>query len=126
MPWYWNLDPAARAWADRFAAAHDGLRPTAAQAADYSATLQWLQAVSTAGTTDSDAVVHTLDGRRFDDMFARGGEWRASDHMVVHDLYVVQVLPPAQLSEPHGWYRVLATVPAALAFPAGTQCRITP
>ena len=126
VPWYWNLDPAARAWADRFAAAHDGLRPTETQAADYSATLQWLQAVRTAGTTDADAVVRTLDGHRFDDMFAHGGEWRPSDHMVVHDLYVVQVLPPAQVSEPHGWYRVLATVPAALAFPAGTQCRMTP
>jgi len=126
VPWYWNLDPAARAWADRFAAAHDGLRPTAAQAADYSATLQWLQAVRSAGTTDADAVVRTLDGHRFDDMFAHGGEWRASDHMVVHDLYVVQVLPSAQLAEPHGWYRVLATVPAATAFPAGTQCRMAP
>jgi len=126
VPWYWNLDPAARAWADRFAAAHDGLRPTAAQAADYSATLQWLQAVRSAGTTNADAVVRVLDGHRFDDMFAHGGEWRASDHMVVHDLYVVQVLPSAQLAEPHGWYRVLATVPAATAFPAGTQCRMAP
>jgi branched-chain amino acid transport system substrate-binding protein len=126
VPWYWNLDPAARAWADRFAAAHDGLRPTAAQAADYSATLQWLQAVRTAGTTDADAVVRALDGHRFDDMFAHGGEWRASDHMVVHDLYIVQVLPSAQLSDPHGWYRVLQTVPAKTAFPAGTQCRMAP
>src|SRR6202051_2365933 len=24
VPWYWNLDPAARAWADRFAAGHNG------------------------------------------------------------------------------------------------------
>ncbi len=30
VPWYWNLDPAARAWADRFAATHDGRRPTEA------------------------------------------------------------------------------------------------
>ena len=26
MPWYWNLDPAACAWANRFPAAHDSLR----------------------------------------------------------------------------------------------------
>ena len=126
VPWYWNLDPAARAWADRFAAGHGGMRPTAAQAADYSATLQWLQAVQTAGTTDADAVVHVLDGHRFEDPFARHAEWRAADHMVVHDLYIAQVLPAAGLAEPHAWYRVLATVPAAVAFPPNGVCHLAP
>ncbi len=126
VPWYWNADPAARAWADRFAAAHDGRRPDAAQAADYSATTQWLQAVRTAGTTDADAVVRTLDGHKFEDMFAHAGEFRASDHAVVHDLSIVKVRPPAQFPEPHAWYDVLATVPAATAFPVGTECRMAP
>ncbi len=124
VPWYWNLDATARAWSDRFAASHGGLRPTAAQAADYSATLQWLQAVARAGTTDAEAVVRALDGHDFDDMFARHAEWRASDHAVVHDLYIVEVLPSAKLSEPHAWYHVLATVPAATAFPAGSECHM--
>lgn len=119
VPWYWDMDDRARAWADRFAAAHGGLRPTAAQAADYSATTQWLEAVAAAGTTDADAVVKTLDGRTFDDMFARHATWRASDHMVTHDLYVVDVLPPARLRAPHAWFSVVETVPAARAFPAG-------
>ncbi len=124
VPWYWNLDPAARAWSDTFAASHDGLRPTAAQAADYSATTQWLTAVKAAGTTDADAVVHALDGHGFSDMFAHSGEFRAADHMVVHDLYIVRVKPPAQLTEPHAWYEVLATIPAATAFPVGTECKM--
>ncbi len=97
VPWYWNLDPTARTWSDRFAAAHAGRRPTAAQAADYSATTQWLEAVRRAGTTDADAVSHALDGHRFSDMFARNAEFRAADHAVVHDLYVVRVRAPAQL-----------------------------
>jgi branched-chain amino acid transport system substrate-binding protein len=125
VPWYWNLDPTVRAWSDRFAAAHDGRRPTAAQAADYSATTQWLNAVRTAGTTDADAVIHVLDGHKFDDLFAHGGEFRASDHMVVHDLYVAKVRATAELPEPHAWYNILATVPAATAFPAGTECKMT-
>jgi branched-chain amino acid transport system substrate-binding protein len=124
VPWYWNLDAAARAWSDRFAAAHDGRRPTEAQAADYSATTQWLNAVRTAGTTDADAVVRALDGHKFDDFFAHGGEFRASDHAVVHDLYVVKVRAPAELPEPHAWFDVLATVPAATAFPLGTECKM--
>ena len=126
VPWYWNMDPAARAWADRFAKAHAGLRPTEGQAADYSATTQWLQAVKATGTTDADAVVKYLDGRKFDDMFAQHGEWRASDHALIHDLYVVQVLPPNEVTEPHGWYRVVQTVPAAQAFPpeTATACKM--
>ena len=124
VPWYWNLDPAARAWSDRFAASHDGLRPTAAQAADYSATTQWLTAVRIAGTTDADAVVHVLDGHTFTNMFAHSGEFRASDHMVIHDLYVVRVKPSAQLDVPHAWYEVLATVPAQTAFPVGDECHL--
>jgi branched-chain amino acid transport system substrate-binding protein len=124
VPWYWNLDPAARAWSDRFARDHNGVRPDAAQAADYSATLQWLNAVKTAGTTEADAVIRALDGHKFDDMFAHGGEFRASDHMVIHDLYIAKVKSPAQLNEPHAWYEILATIPANTAFPAGTDCKM--
>ncbi|WP_213770571.1 ABC transporter substrate-binding protein [Bradyrhizobium sp. dw_78] len=125
VPWYWNLDAAARAWSDRFAAAHNGNRPTETQAADYSATTQWLNAVRAAGTTDADAVIKALDGHKFNDLFAHNGEFRAGDHMVVHDLYVVKVRTPAELPEPHAWYDVLATVPAATAFTAGTECKMT-
>jgi branched-chain amino acid transport system substrate-binding protein len=124
VPWYWNLDPAARAWADRFAESHNGLRPTEAQAADYSATMQWLNAVKTAGTTEADAVIRALDGHKFDDMFAHGGEFRAGDHMVVHDLYIARVKSPAQVTEPHGWFEIVSTIPAATAFPAGTECKM--
>jgi branched-chain amino acid transport system substrate-binding protein len=124
VPWYWNLDPVARAWSDRFAGSHNGLRPTAAQAADYSATLQWLNAVKTAGTTEADAVIRALDGHKFDDMFAHGGEFRASDHMVVHDLYIARVKSSAQLTEPHAWFEIVSTIPAATAFPAGTDCKM--
>jgi branched-chain amino acid transport system substrate-binding protein len=124
VPWYWNLDPAARAWADRFAATHDGLRPTEAQAADYSATLQWLNAVKTAGTTDADAVIRALDGHKFEDIFAHGGEFRASDHMVVHDLYIAKVKGSVQVTEPHGWFEIVSIIPAATAFPANAECKM--
>ena len=124
VPWYWDLNPATRAWSDRFAASHAGLRPTEAQAADYSATTQWLNAVRTAGTTDADAVVRALDGHKFDDLFAHDGLFRASDHMVVHDLYIVSVKPAAQVTVPHAWFDVRATVPASTAFPENTACKM--
>jgi branched-chain amino acid transport system substrate-binding protein len=124
VPWYWNLDPPARAWAQRYSASHGGRRPTAAQAADYSATLQWLNAVRRAGTTDADAVVRALDGHKFDDMFAHGAEFRAADHFVVHDLYIAKVRRANALPEPQAWFDVLATIPGAAAFPLSSECKM--
>ena len=124
VPWYWDLDTEARTWSDRFASAHAGRRPTEAQAADYSATSQWLEAVRTAGTTDADAVVQALDNHKFEDMFARNAQFRASDHMVIHDLYFVKVRAPNDLSEPQAWFDVLSTIPALNAFPPSTECKM--
>lgn len=56
---------------------------------------------------------------------ARHGEFRASDHMVVHDLYVAKVRASAELPEPHAWYDILTTVAAANASPAGTECKMS-
>jgi branched-chain amino acid transport system substrate-binding protein len=57
-------------------------------------------------------------------MFARNAEFRANDHMVIHDLYIAKVRPSAQLPEPHAWYDVLATIPATTAYPATTVCKL--
>ena len=115
--WYWNQDKAARAWADKFTAkVGDGVRPTSIQAADYSATMQWLEAVKAVGSTDADKVVAYLDGRKFNDFYARHAEWRARDHLVVHDMEVVDVLPKSDVKEPHAWYKVVDTIPGSLAF----------
>jgi branched-chain amino acid transport system substrate-binding protein len=115
--WYWNQDKAARAWADRFTAAvGNGLRPTDVQAADYSATIQWLKAVQAVGSVDADKVVKYLDGRKFDDFYAHHAEWRARDHRVIHDMYVVDVLPKDQVKEPHAWFKILETIPGDQAF----------
>ena len=46
--------------------------------------------------------------------------------MVVHNLHVAQVLAAAGLAEPRAWYRVLAMVPAAAAFPPNGVCRLAP
>jgi branched-chain amino acid transport system substrate-binding protein len=114
--WYWNQDKLARAWADRYAKEMNGLRPTDIQAADYSATTQWLNAVKAVGSTDADKIVAYLDGRKFNDFYARNAEWRGRDHRVTHDMYVVEVLPKDQLKEPHAWFKILQTIPPNRAF----------
>lgn len=106
--WYWNEDKPARAWADRFMKARgQGLRPSDIQASDYSATMQWLNAVKTVGSTDADKIVAYLDGRQFSDFYVHGGEWRARDHRVTHDMYVVDVIPKEQIKEPHAWFKIV-------------------
>jgi branched-chain amino acid transport system substrate-binding protein len=79
-----------RAFADRFFQA-TGTRPTFAHAANYSAALQYLEAVQAAGTDDADAIVAQLEGKKLDDVFLRNGEIRKADHRVVHDAYLAQV-----------------------------------
>jgi branched-chain amino acid transport system substrate-binding protein len=120
--WYWNEDKPARAWADRYTkAVGGGLRPTDIQAADYSATMQWLQAVKAVGSVDADKVVAYLDGRQFNDFYAHAGEFRARDHRVTHEMYVVDVIPKEKIKEPHAWFKIVQTIPPSRAFRPESQ-----
>ena len=114
--WYWNQDKQARAWADKYAKRMHGLRPSDIQAADYSATTQWLNAVKAIGTTEADKIQGYLDNRQFTDFYAKGGEWRGRDHRVIHEMYVVDVLPKEEVKEPHAWFKVVQTIPPGRAF----------
>jgi branched-chain amino acid transport system substrate-binding protein len=119
--WYWNEDKPARAWADRYAARMHGLRPTDVQAADYSATMQWLNAVKATNSLDADKIVAYLDGRQFNDFYAHAAEWRARDHRVIHEMYVVDVLPKDKVKEPHAWFKIVQVIPPARAFRPESQ-----
>lgn len=119
--WYWNEDKAARAWADKYAKRMHGLRPTDIQAADYSATTQWLEAVKATGSVSADGVVKYLDGRKFNDFYAHEAQWRARDHRVTHDMYVVDVLGKNEIKEPHAWFKIVQTLPGSSAFRPESQ-----
>ena len=122
--WYWNASPDNRAWADRFKA-RTGKRPTFAHAGNYSAAMQYLEAVQRAGTDRSDAVVKQLEGYRFGDVFAKNAQIRAQDHLLLHDAYLAQVKPSGEVTEPWDYEKILKTVPADQAFqPADPACRL--
>ncbi len=114
--WYWNYNSESRKWADKYAKRMHGLRPSDIQAADYSAATQWLDAVKAVGTTDADKIQQYLDNRQFNDFYAKGGEWRGRDHRVIHEMYVVDVLPKEQVKEPHAWFKVVQVIPPGRAF----------
>ncbi|MER7275986.1 ABC transporter substrate-binding protein [Dactylosporangium sp. NPDC000244] len=123
--WYWNFDERNRAWADKFAARTGGQRPTFAHAANYSAATQYLEAVQAAGTDDADAVVKQLEGKKVDDFFLRGGEFRAADHRVLHDAYLAKVKPSSEVKEAWDYEQIVKTIPAQEAFRAPSpDCRL--
>jgi branched-chain amino acid transport system substrate-binding protein len=113
--WNWTLDDQSRQWADRFMQA-TGIRPTFAHAGNYSAAMQYLEAVRRAGSDDADAVVKALEGYQFSDFFARQARIRAEDHRVIHDVYLAEVKPASEVREPWDYSRILRTIPAEQAF----------
>jgi branched-chain amino acid transport system substrate-binding protein len=117
--WYWNFDDRNRQWADKFTAKTQ-TRPSFAHAANYSAAMQYLEAVQRAGTDGADEVVGKLEGYQYDDLFARNATIRAEDHRVIHDVYLAEVKPKSEVTTDWDYEKILRTIPAAEAFrPAG-------
>jgi branched-chain amino acid transport system substrate-binding protein len=112
--WTWNQTPESSAWAKRFFAKVKRM-PTMVQAGDYSATLQYLEAVKAAGTDDGDAVMAQLKKTRINDMFTKDGYIRA-DGLMVHDMRLVQVKSPAESKEPWDYVKLVEVVPGEKAY----------
>jgi len=122
--WYWNADAQNRAWADRFQAKTQ-TRPSFAHAADYSAALNYLEAVQSAGTDTADDIVKQLEGKKINDVFLRNGEVRAADHNVTHDVYLAKVKTKDQVKEDWDYEEIVKTIPAAQAYPpADAACKM--
>ncbi len=120
--WYWNKDAEARAWSRKFFEKIKRM-PSSIQAADYSATLQYLKAVKAAGTDDADKVLAELKKAKFNDMYVKGG-WVRADGSMIHDMYLMQVKEPAKSTEPWDYYNVVQTIKGEEAWTtkAETKC----
>ncbi|RZN30432.1 ABC transporter substrate-binding protein [Bradyrhizobium sp. Leo121] len=112
---YWNMDDRTREFAKRYAAKM-GKPPSMMQAGVYSSALNYIKSVQAANTKDPAAVVKDLQGRTFNDAFARNGKLRA-DNLMVHDMYLAEVKKASEVSDPSDVFRILATVEGKDAFP---------
>ena len=110
-PWIWSEDAAAQAFADKFLA-RTKIRPTFAHAGNYSAAMQYLEAIRRAGTDDAAAVVKALEGFKFNDFFIHNGTIRAEDHWVMHDAFLAQVKAKADSKEAFDYATIVSTIPA--------------
>ncbi len=122
--WYWNQDDDSRKFAKRFFDKYKRM-PSSLQAADYSATMNYLKAVQQAGTTDGDKVMATLKGMKFNDFYHKNGTIRADGRML-HDMYLFQVKSPKESTTPWDYYKLVAKVPGDQAFttPAESKCTL--
>lgn len=123
--WYWNFDQQNRDWADKFKE-KTGSRPSFAHAGNYSAAMNYLEAVQAAGTDESDAVVKNLEGKEINDFFLRNGKIRAEDHRVIHDVYLAEVKPKSDVKEDYDYEKIVTTIPADKAFKpvSETTCKM--
>jgi branched-chain amino acid transport system substrate-binding protein len=121
--WYWDMDDASRKFADAYMKKTQR-RPTEIQAADYSATMNYLKAVQAAGTTDADKVMETWRGMKMDDFFAKG-QIRA-DGSYIHDMYLVQVKQPSESKGTWDYYKIAKKLPGDQVFTtkAETKCAL--
>ena len=111
--WYWDMNDETRKFADRFME-KTKRRPTEIQAADYSATMNYLKAVETAKTVDADKVMETWRGMKMNDFFS-SGTLRA-DGRYVHDMYLMQVKSPSESKGAWDYYKLIKKLPGEQVF----------
>ena len=121
--WYWDQNAETRAWSKRFFSTMKK-EPTENQAAYYSATMQYLNAVKAVGSTDPDKVMAQLKKAKINDMFAKNGYIRADGNMI-HQMYVMQVKKPEESKYPWDYYKLVRTMSGEEAFgPITGKCPI--
>jgi branched-chain amino acid transport system substrate-binding protein len=113
-PFYWDMNPEARAFSDRFAAAK-GMPPTMIQAGTYSAALHYLKAVKAAGTSEAKAVMAKMKELPINDFMTKNGRIR-EDGRVIRDMYLMQAKTPEESKGEWDLAKIVATIPGDQAF----------
>ena len=121
--WYWNRDAETRAWSRKFFEKIKRM-PSSIQAGNYSAALQFLNAVKATGSDDGDKVLAQMRKTKINDMFAKGGFIRADGRMV-HDMYLMQVKSPDKSTEPWDYYNVVQTFKGEEAWTTKAESKCT-
>ena len=112
--WYWDQNDESRKWSRRYFEKMKKM-PSSLQAADYSATMTYLNAVKAIGTDDADKVMAEIRKVKINDMYAKNGTIRG-DGSMIHDMFLMQVKSPAESKYPWDYYKVVQTIPGDQAF----------
>ncbi|WP_316231707.1 ABC transporter substrate-binding protein [Bradyrhizobium sp. SZCCHNR1051] len=112
--YYWDLNDRTRAFGKKFFERMKRM-PTMNQAATYSATLHYLNAVKAAGSRDTKPVLAKMRETPVRDAFTDNGVVRADGRMV-HSMFLFEVKKPEESKGPWDYYKVLAEVPGDQVF----------
>lgn len=112
--WYWDQNDETRKWSRRY---FDKMKkmPSSLQAADYSATMQYLSAVKATGTDNPEKILAYFKTAKVNDMYAKNGYYRA-DGSMIHDMFLMQVKDQKDSKYPWDYYKVVQTIPGEQAF----------
>ena len=117
--WYWDLERQEPRLSRKRFFDKTGAMPTYIQAADYLATMTYLNAVKAVGSTCRTPTSKVLDELRktlkVDDMFTSDGIIRP-DGLLQHSMYVMQVKTPAESKGPWDYYNLVRTMSGEEAF----------
>lgn len=119
--WYWDQNDASRKWAARFNEKMQKM-PTSMQAASYSATLHYLNAVKAAGTDGAEQTAAQMKKLKINDMYTQNGYVR-EDGRMVHDLRLMEVKSPADSKKPWDYYKQLQIIPGEQAFASKAESK---
>jgi branched-chain amino acid transport system substrate-binding protein len=111
---YWDMDDKTREWSKRYFAKMNRM-PTMWQAGVYSAVMHYLNAIKEAGTDEPLKVAAKMREKPVEDFFSRNGRLR-DDHLMVHDLMLVQVKSPEESKYPWDYYKILTKISGEDAF----------
>jgi branched-chain amino acid transport system substrate-binding protein len=117
VPYYWDLNDASRAFAQRFQQRHPKrLMPNDMHAGVYAGVLHYLKAVDkVGGAKDGKAVVAAMKAMPTDDPLFGKGAIRA-DGRKIHPMYLFQVKAPAESKGDWDYFKLVSTIPADEAF----------
>jgi branched-chain amino acid transport system substrate-binding protein len=119
--WYWDNNDASRKYGKKYFERMKKM-PSMVQAAHYSATTTYLNAVKALGTDDADKVIAYLKSHPINDFFAKNGVIRPDGRMV-HDMYLMQVKKPAESKYPWDYYKVVQVIPGDQAFTTKSESK---
>ena len=111
--WYWDLNDETRKFGMRFFDKTKRM-PTSIQAADYSATMNYLKAVQAAKSVDADKVMAAWRAMPMNDFYASGT--LRPDGRYVHDMYLLQVKKPSESTKPWDYFKVVKKIPGDQIF----------
>jgi branched-chain amino acid transport system substrate-binding protein len=118
MPWVWNMNAPAEAFADRFAPLYHDAKPNFYHAGIYSAVTHYLKCAAAIGVDKAKAsgraVAEQMKATPVNDEFYQGTV--RADGKFVHRMYVWQTKTVAESQGPWDFFRLLRTIEPDQAF----------